>query len=97
VLQSINTRLRTLLTTNKFQVGQPLVVSDIISTIINTPGVSGMMNIRVVPKVGTISGRTYSSSQFEVATQLRNNVIRCPVGAIFEMKYPDYDITGSAQ
>jgi hypothetical protein len=56
-----------------------------------------MMNIRVVPKVGTISGRTYSSSQFEVATQLRNNVIRCPVGAIFEMKYPDYDITGSAQ
>jgi len=97
VLQSINTRVRTLLTTNKFQVGQPLVVSDIVSTIINTSGVSGLLSVRVVPKSGTISGRTYASSQFEVATLLRNNVVRCPAGSIFEMKYPDYDITGSAQ
>ncbi len=97
VLQAINTRLKTLLSSSNFQIGQPIVLGDIMSVIVNTPGVSNVSSIRIVPISGTISGRSYSSSTFSVADLTRTGVVRCPQGSIFELKYPDYDIIGSAQ
>jgi len=97
VLQSINTRLKSLLSSSNFQIGQPIVLGDIMGVIVNTSGVSNVSSIKIEPKSGTFCGRSYSSSKFSVADLTRTGVVRCPQGAIFELKYPDYDIIGSAQ
>ena len=97
VLQAINTRLKTLLSSSNFQIGQPVVLGDLMSVIVNTPGVSNVSSVRIESISGTSSGRSYSSSTFSVADLTRTGVVRCPQGAIFELKYPDYDIIGSAQ
>ena len=96
VLQSVNTRLKTLLATSNYQIGQPIVLGDIMGAIVNTAGVSGVISIQVESISGTVSGRTYASSTFNVASLLRNGILDCPPGSIYELKYPDFDIIGSA-
>jgi hypothetical protein len=97
VMQSINARLKKLLATTNFQIGQPIVLGDLVSVIITTTGVSSVSSLRVVPITGTVSGREYSESSFNVQSLTRGGVVRCPSGGIFELKYPDYDIIGSTQ
>jgi hypothetical protein len=96
VLQSVNTRLKTLLSTTNYQIGQPIVLGDIMGAIVNTAGVSGVISIQIESISGTIAGRTYASSTFNVASLLMNGVLSCPPGSIYELKYPDFDIIGSA-
>jgi len=93
----VNTRLKTLLTSNKFQVGQSISVGDLVSTIINTSGVSSVISVKVVSLSGEVSGRTYSESKFQVDAITRRGTVVCPTGCIFEIKHPDYDIVGAAQ
>lgn len=97
VLQAANTRISTLLATTNFQIGQPVVLGDLMNVIVNTPGVSSVSNIQIRSISGTVSGREYSSSTFNPTDLLSLGVVRCPAGAIFELKYPDYDIIGRAQ
>lgn len=97
VMQSINSRIKALLSTSNFQIGQQIVTGDIMSVIMSTSGVSGISSLRILSASGTVSGRVYSSSSFNVADLLSRGVVSCPPGSIFELKYPDYDIIGSAQ
>ena len=97
VLQAVNSRLKTLLSTSNFQIGQPLVIGDIMNVIVNTSGVSGVSSIRVESVSDAFEGRTYSGSTFNVLDLTQQGVVKCPAGSIFELKYPDYDIVGSAQ
>jgi hypothetical protein len=97
VLQSVNGRLKTLLSTTNFQVGQPIIIGDITNVIVNTQGVSSISTIRILPISGTKDGRDYSDSTFNVNDLLRKGVVVCPAGSIFEIKYPENDIIGSAQ
>ncbi len=97
VLQSINTRLKTLLATTNFQIGQQIVLGDIINIMITTSGVSSVISVQVRSISDTVSGREYSPSTFNPTQLTSQGVIRCPRGAIFELKYPDYDIVGRAQ
>ena len=97
VLQAINTRLKTLLATTNFQISQPIVLGDLMNVIVNTSGVSNLSNVQIKSISGTVSGREYSSSSFNPSYQTSKGVVRCPQGSIFELKYPDYDITGNTQ
>jgi len=97
VLQNINTRLRTLLATTNFQIGQPILMGDLHNIIINTTGVSSVMSVRIISMSGTVDGRSYADSSFNPNDLLKNNVLYCPPGSLFELKYPDYDIIGSAK
>ena len=97
VLQAISSRLKTLLSTTNFQIGQPIVLGDITNVIVTTPGVSSLTTVKIYSVTGTVSGRQYSDSTFNVRNQTVGGVVRCPMGAIFELKYPDYDITGVGQ
>lgn len=97
VLQSVNGRLKTLLSTTNFQIGQPIVIGDITNVIVNTQGVSSLSSIRIQAISGTQDGRVYSDSTFNVNDLLKKSVVTCPAGSIFEIKYPENDIIGSAQ
>jgi len=96
VVQNINQRLSDALQTKYFQIDQPIVIDDLTNIIINTDYVVALTDLRVFPRTGTVETRNYSKSSFPFEKNTKNGVIFGPPGSIFELKYPDEDIVGSA-
>jgi len=96
VVQSVISRIRDVLRIENFQIDQPIVIDDIINVIINTPGVVSLVSLDIVPKNGIDQGRVYSDFYFNFNNSTRNKIITAPRGTIFEMKYPEHDIIGTA-
>lgn len=94
LLQSIIASLKSQLKLTNFHIGQPIVISDIISTIFSKPGVISVSNIKFNSLYGTVKNKDYSPIAFNVAANLRNQIIYPPAGSIFEIKYPDINIIG---
>lgn len=96
VVQSVISRIRDVLKLENFQIDQPIVIDDIINVIINTPGVISLVSLDILPKNGNDQGRVYSDFYFNFENSTRNKIITAPRGTIFELKYPEHDIVGTA-
>jgi len=96
VVQNVISRIKNTLKVENFQIDQPIVIDDIINVIINTQGVVSLISLDILPKTGTEENRTYSNFYFDFEASTRNKIITAPRGTIFELKYPDYDIVGTA-
>ena len=55
-----------------------------------------LTDLRIFPRAGTVEDRSYSSSTFPFEQSTKNGIIFGPKGSVFEMKFPDDDIIGSA-
>jgi len=87
-----------------YQIGQPIILDDLYNIIINTPNVTSIatskknfiksISGRYYPPLGTtnLSELVYSNSVFNPVTVNYNDILCPPTGAIFEMKYPEYNI-----
>lgn len=95
-VQTVISRLRNILKVENFQIDQPIVIDDMINVIINTPGVVSLISLDVLSKNGTEESRTYSDFYFDYESATRNKIITAPRGTMFELKYPDFDIVGTA-
>lgn len=96
VVQSVISRLAEILKIENFQIDQPIVIDDMVNVIINTPGVVSLISLDVLAKNGTEENRTYSDFYFDYENATRNKIITAPRGTIFELRYPEYDIIGTA-
>jgi len=98
VLQNINSRLKSYLDIKNFQVDQPLIVTDLMTIILNEPGVTALSTFETTNISTDIQGRKYSNIMFDVSTSSANydrGILYGPAGSIFECRYPDDDITGT--
>ena len=96
VVQNINSRIATNLNRKFFNVDQPIVVDDITNVIINTDFVVSIVDLQVFPRVGWVEDRSYNTSTFDFKQSQTMGLIQPDRGSIFELKYPDYDIIGTA-
>ena len=80
-----------------YQVDQPILEADIINAIINTTGVLSLVELALVNKNGTESGRVYSEYVFDLTANTFKGLVVGPIGSIFEIKFPDDDIVGTAE
>lgn len=94
VLQSIISDLKTQFAIKNFHIGQPIVISDIVSTIFSKSGVISVDSIKINNLNGTVKNRQYSPVSFDVQLNTKNQIIYPPEGTIFEIKYPDVNIVG---
>lgn len=94
VLQSIITDLKSQFSITNFHIGQPIVISDIISTIFSKKGVISVDSIKINNLYGNVKNRQYSPVIFDVQLNTKNQIVYPPEGAIFEIKYPDINIVG---
>ena len=94
-LQGVLNNLKILLDVSKFQVGEPIIESDLIFSILNSSGVQALPSIRFLNFFGTQNEQSYSSELFDLNASLMNGLITPPAGAIFELKYSDSDIIGN--
>jgi hypothetical protein len=80
-----------------FQVDQPIVRSDVVNAIINTEGVLSLVALEFNNKRGSINGLNYSDYQFDLNANSYKGLIVGPPGSIFELRYPQNNIVGSAE
>lgn len=96
VLQSVINSLVGIMTVSNFQIDQPILISDIQSTIINSAGVLSLVDLKIENVAISAQGRTYSVNSMNVGQSTVRGAVYGPPGSIFELKYPNYDIIGSA-
>lgn len=83
--------LRNYFDIDKWQVNQPIIISEVYSVLLQTNGVQSVTKVEFTNKSGT----NYSPYSYDVAGAIRNNVLYPSLDpAIFEIRYPDVDIQG---
>ena len=78
---------------NKWQINQPILLSEIRVLLDAIPGVQIVQNITISNKAGTTSG--YSKFAYDILGATQNGIIYPSLDpSIFEVKYPGQDING---
>ena len=96
VLQNVINDLANILRVDNFQIDQPILISDIQSVIINNTGVLSLVDLKIENVSVAAQGRSYSVNSMNVNQSTVRGAVYGPPGSIFELKYPSYDIIGSA-
>lgn len=96
LIQSIINDLSEQFDIGAFHIGQPIVISDVISTIFTKTGVIAVDSVKFNNLRGTVKNREYSPISFDVDINTKNQIIYPPEGAIFEIKFPEINIVGRA-
>ena len=77
----------------KWQINQPIILSDIYSTLDQVAGVQTVQSVKITNIAGTSAG--YSQYSYDTSAATLNNVIYPSLDpSIFEVKYPNTDIQG---
>jgi hypothetical protein len=96
VIQTINRRLAQHLDIRNMQVDQPILLSDISNVVFTTQGVQSVVSVKLKNIVGSTGDRQYSVVQHDIGANTTKGYVFPPIGGIFEVKYPNFDIVGSA-
>jgi hypothetical protein len=79
---------------DKWQINQPITLSDITSKLLQVKGVKSIVKLEVVNKQDN-TGTTYSQYGYDIAGATKNeNIYPSLDPAIFEIRYPNNDIQG---
>ena len=92
ILQCI-TELKEYFNIDKWQINQPIIISDVKNLLGAIDGVQTVETVTFTNNSGTLSG--YSKYAYPIDLARRNEVIYPSLDpSIFEIKYPDTDIRG---
>jgi hypothetical protein len=76
---------------DKWQINQPIIISNVLSTLLSIKGVQSVVKIEFINK----SGGNYSPYSYDVQGAIRNNILYPSLDpSIFEVRFPDLDIQG---
>lgn len=93
VLFNCITSLQSYFERSKWQINQPIQLKDLSLLLDKVNGVLYVKNINITNKAGSSAG--YSPYSYDIGGATRNNVIYPSLDpSIFEVKYPNSDITG---
>lgn len=94
VVSDINSKLKEFFNIENFQIDQPIKIGEIENLILNTQDVEGITKITFRNITGTQGKNTYSSFAYDPNRNIDRGYVFPPIGGIFEVKYPNDDITG---
>jgi hypothetical protein len=101
ILQNVLKSMKKYFDIKNFHIDQPIVISDVITTIYKTPGIISVNNrpnnslIKFTNLTGNTGGRIYSDVNFDVTSNTVKGMLMPPPGGIFEIKYPEVNIVGT--
>ena len=77
----------------KWQINQPIIKSDITTSLANVKGVQSVVGVKLLNLYDTDFG--YSGNIYDLSTATRNGIVYPSLDpSIFELKYPNQDIRG---
>jgi hypothetical protein len=95
IIKTVISTLQALLETRKFQIDQPIVIADIMSSVINIPGVLSLTRLEFFNVNGKHDDRDYPGIFFDMQSNTTKGLIIGTPGSIFELRYPNFDIVVS--
>jgi hypothetical protein len=85
--------IRTMFDVDKWQINQPIIKSDVTTTLANVKGVQSVVGVKFKNLFDTDFG--YSGNVYDLDTATRNGIIYPSLDpSIFEVKFPNQDIRG---
>jgi hypothetical protein len=90
LISKIIREIKKLYVPSKMALGKPMIMSDIVNTVINQPGVISCLSPEIVSLSGTIGNKTYSSDFKKL--EVVNDIIFAEDYEIFELRNPSLDI-----
>lgn len=81
----------------KWQMLQPINLTDLFSLLAQVDGVVSVFNLEIVNYAHSFEGRTYSSTAYDITSNTKNGIVYCKENSIFEILYPNKDIRGVAR
>jgi hypothetical protein len=94
VISNCITSLQNYFNIEKWQINQPIVISEIYSTLLTVKGVQSVIKVEIINKQDN-TGNTYSPYGYDIPGATRNNNIYPSLDpSIFEIRYPNTDIQG---
>lgn len=76
---------------DKWQINQPIIISNVLSTLLQVKGVQSVVNLQFT----NISGGNYSPYSYDVQGAIKNGILYPSLDpSIFEIRFPDVDIQG---
>jgi hypothetical protein len=96
VIASINSAIALTFERQYFNIDQPIIIDDITNIIINSNFVISLVDLQVFPRTGQIEDREYNTSTFDFKQSQTKGMIIPDRGSIFELKFPAFDVIGTA-
>jgi len=94
IITNCITSLQNYFNIEKWQINQPIVISEIYSTLLTVKGVQSVIKVEIINKQDN-TGNTYSPYGYDIPGATRNNNIYPSLDpSIFEIRYPNTDIQG---
>jgi hypothetical protein len=82
----------------KWQINQPIVLSEIYNFLDNIEGVRTVIDVNIFNKYSTAGYNDYSNNYYNIKAATVDNVIYPSLDpCIFEVRYPNVDITGKSK
>ena len=76
---------------DKWQINEPISISDLAATLDQVEGVQSIVNLNVTNKFDSDSG--YSGNYYDIGEATKNNIVYPSLDpSVFEVKFPDTDI-----
>jgi len=92
LLRCINA-MKDLFSVDRWQINQPIIKSDVITTLANVKGVQSVIGVSLINLYDNDLG--YSGNVYDLTTATRNGVIYPSLDpSIFEVKFPNRDLKG---
>jgi len=80
---------------SKWQLGQPIIISDIYAVLLNVPGIRSVSNVQVYNRSDIFNDRQYSLTSYSILAAEQGGIIHIPDNAIAEVKYENSDVFGT--
>ena len=91
VLTECITKLKTFFETSKWNINQPIIKTAVEAVLYNTPGVQTVRKLEFINKAGS----NYSPYAYDLNAATLNGIVYPSIDpSIFEVRYPDSDISG---
>lgn len=97
VLTNCIEALKEFFDTKLWSLNQPINLTDLYITLGQVPGVLSIISINFENLIGNVAGRQYSNTRFNVIENTKNGIIYCGENQIFEIKFKNVDIKGTAK
>ena len=94
VLKDCINALKTYFNIESWQINRPIIISEIMNTLLQIKGVQSVVKLEIINKQDT-TGVLYSTLGYDIPGATRNgNIYASADPSIFEVRYPDTDIQG---
>ena len=86
--------LQRLFETTRTNFNDSIVIPDIQARLQSLKKVRSVPQLQIVDRVGTVEGRIYSGTSFNIGANTIGGIVSFPQDVVWELKYPKFDIIG---